>query len=283
MCIFSGSHPDVSKTRILVAWVGRHTQLTVYQNDVKLASGKDSAAAGTAMILPIPGGNVRMVDLSRYPTLFDDIKRDFPDPVSRGIQTKGRGGKAAPTLDIQRVGSYDVSLAATLNELKQLDWSHFVLDADVVRLLEHDYGRGFAFCVARLRPDSAGSPHALAYVHDNASGHLFVPTRHAGHESQPAPKVKRSKTQSGRQTVQWDHLIYVYAGSESGYNTVRGSELTLKKNIIAGALPDGCALPVAETTCLRNFAVHGDAPNADTWIVHPDGEWAMSHEDLRVR
>ncbi len=279
MCIFSGAHPDVSKTRIMVAWVGHNQQLVVYQNDVKLASGKNASNVGTAMILPIPGGDVRMVDLSGYPTLFDDLKRDFPDPVFKG---RGGGGTSAK-LDVQRVGSYDVSLAASLDELKNLDWTHFALDADVLRLLEHDYGRNFSFCVARLRPDAAGSPHALAYVHSNVYGWLFVPTRHAGHEGQADVRpAKRAKTTvaAGADSVQWDHHIYAYVGEDdSGYGTKWGAGLALKKNAITGAMPEGYVLPVAGKTYMRKFSVKGSERNADTWIVRHPNSWHMEHED----
>ena len=289
MCIFSGAHPDVSKTRILVAWVANRVQLVVYQNDVKLNSGKDNAALGTAMILPIPGGNVRMVDLSAYPTLFDDLKIDFPDPVYKGMTRGSKTIELSAPLAIQRVGSYDVSLAPSLNALKNLDWTHFAMDADVMRLLEHDYGRGFSFCVARLRPDARGNPHAIAYVHDNIDDRLFVPTRHAGHnkQTQGVRPAKRAKT-AVADSVEWDHHIYAYVGSTIapgmgiGNGGVIGSKLHLKKNTITGALPEGCVLPVAESTVMRKFEVRGSAPNADMWITHHGDKWEME-EDVRAK
>ena len=58
MCLFIGPVANVSKTKILVApLTGGTRQLIVYQNDVE-------GAARNAMVLPVPKGNVELLDFS---------------------------------------------------------------------------------------------------------------------------------------------------------------------------------------------------------------------------
>lgn len=215
--MFTGVHPLVSATRILIALVAMNYQLTVYQNDV-FAKKTNDGNGGTAMILPVPGnGNIRMVDFSSYSNVFDDLNID--NNMFDGIATLGPHGKEKQVLPIQRVGDYDVSIAKNLEELQQLDWSFFKLDATLVETLRLYYGKTFGFCIARINHNTGQKPHPLAYIHEiEDNGRLFVPTRHEGHDSlydnvfgMDAKSIRYMQSlRPAKNQTKWDHTIFVY-------------------------------------------------------------------------
>lgn len=208
MCMFSGVHPLVTATRILVALVAMNFQLTVYQNNISFTSGDGE---GTAMILPVPGnGNIKAVDFSSYSTVFDDLNLD--NNQYDGIGTLGSSFHKKNTLTVRRVGFYDVSIAKNLDDLESLDWTFFKLDKDIVSVLRTHYKERFGFVIARIcRDASINNPHPLAYIHEmDCNNTLFVPTRHEGHD------LTNVKSKSGS-SVKWDHTIFIY-GSDIDRN-----------------------------------------------------------------
>lgn len=75
MCIFIGDVIRVAKTRILIVPLGNGKQLTIYENSVE-SIGKN------AMVLPVPQGDVQLVDTSIFPDLFEKCEDAFPKPRS---------------------------------------------------------------------------------------------------------------------------------------------------------------------------------------------------------
>ncbi len=245
MCIFTGTiEPIVSATKILVAMLAMNLQLTVYQNKV-IADGN------VAMILPVPGPRVYMVDLSSYANLFNDLEQDLPYNPYAGMLSLRRDAPRV-MLDIQRVGSYDVSVAANLIDLEALDWSHFALTPAVLTILRKHYASNFSFCVARLR--QSASPHPIAYIHERIDSQMFIPTRHEGHANH---------------AVKWDHSIFMYAQPEDrlGFNsrraiTLRHTSLYALQQAIHAAVPGANLLSPHAATLFRQ-EIHGIRPNSD--------------------
>lgn len=190
MCIMAGPVKSVTDTRIFVGADGNKTrQCVIYAMAVEL-QGKVNA-----MILPVPLGTgapkgIELVDLSNYPTIFDDLNEPFVER-SRGLDSFGGASKGL-TLEVHKVGSYSVSIVPDVESVKRLG-AEFVLSPDTEHTLRECYPVGFAFVVARLR--ESGPFHPLAYTHPLIAQRLFVPTRHE---------------HGGRhgELPEWDHLIF---------------------------------------------------------------------------
>ena len=108
-----------------------------------------------AMILPFPNGETYfpVKALDKFPDTFKWIKSTFGfnDFVAKG---RSRGGMSKGMLEIEKVGSYNVSVAQNLDDLVRLDFGAFSLDPDVVDLLAQRY--------ARREPETAGAATAAA-------------------------------------------------------------------------------------------------------------------------
>jgi hypothetical protein len=172
--MFTAEVASVSNTRILVALLNDgKTQLTVYSNTAR------SKEQGNAMILPVPWGpnGVELVDLSKYPTLFEDCDRYFAT-VSKGFSFGGSSrGASNDTLPIQRVGGYDCSVADSLDALNRVNPNLLHIGGAFKALLKAHYSEGFGFVICRF--DQRVSHHPIAYLsHVHKSGKIFVPTRH---------------------------------------------------------------------------------------------------------
>ena len=72
--LFSGPIDDVNKTRIFVARVDKDMQLTVYSNSVSTSTLKSKPSA---MILPVPNGITRMVDMSDKPNFLQLLMKHY--------------------------------------------------------------------------------------------------------------------------------------------------------------------------------------------------------------
>jgi hypothetical protein len=209
MCIFSGAVDTVSSTKILASKVfrteivtqkekgkshkfkkpvGVPLQLIVYCNKVVLDATNASninafgSRGGTAMILPFPlikGNNrVAVLDMSRYENFFDDIDLMFPIAQSATEQSyEGVFSNSLDSIDVIKVGSYDVSVVPNYENFIRLQFDKFNLHPDVTKLLGQYYARNFGFMVCILRPQARY--HPFAYVHElRSNGEMFIPTRH---------------------------------------------------------------------------------------------------------
>jgi len=223
MCIFNRPVLKVAGTKIFVSRTCDNRQLTIYQNYVTAhfdpsSKGRENKAHlqkalqqieqqtkgsdSNAMILPFPAGKVDLVDLSAYPTLFVDCKNCFPVSETIKLKTRGRKKKNSSHLEVLSCGSYNVSIAPTLEDLSRIDPSVFTLADNVGKLLEKHYDQGFGFLVCCFKEN--GEKHPLGYIHsplpDSSGKHpdglLFVPTRHehGGHGDEGE--------------ADWDHEIY---------------------------------------------------------------------------
>ncbi len=191
MCIMAASVTAVSGTSILVGRNESGTrQLVVYAMTVETGGQRN------AMILPVPAAaaSIELIDVSADPKFFDRLRLAF-EPVTLGMRGMSKSRSATYVLPVQTVGSYNVSVVPTLDDLQRVDTTVFSLSPDTARLLRGHYSYGYAFVVAQLK--QSGAYHPLAYTHDvAASGQLFVPTRH-GHGGPEKP------------TAHFDHRIYV--------------------------------------------------------------------------
>eukprot|EP01089_Gocevia_fonbrunei_P015826 TRINITY_DN4745_c0_g1_i1.p1 TRINITY_DN4745_c0_g1~~TRINITY_DN4745_c0_g1_i1.p1 ORF type:complete len:313 (+),score=55.49 TRINITY_DN4745_c0_g1_i1:94-1032(+) len=236
MCIFNKPVSQVSGTKILVSCTSDNRQFTVYQNYVtaffdaksagrenkqKLKKALDKIKSSekttdtNAMILPFPGSEVELVDLSHYPTLFSDCNNCFPILQKKQQLFYKSKRKREPTdyLEIHSCGSYNVSIARTLPDINRIDPSVFTLSPNVGKVLDKYYSQDFGFLICCFKEN--GEKHPLGYIHslmktDSTSdeGQLFVPTRHEhGHDTE-------DETEGD-----WDHEIYsvnTLGASEAG-------------------------------------------------------------------
>ncbi len=156
MCCFSGRVQEVSGTRIFARSPGKDLQILAYSMSV-------SADADLAMILPLPvppsppEDAVRFIDLSGYPTLFDDLEKAFPQ--SRAVpQSKAASkGAAAKSLVVHEVGDFEASFIPRLADFERLD-PRFQLPKQVWDKLP-DY-KDYGFAVFKLRGGEAGRSKA---------------------------------------------------------------------------------------------------------------------------
>eukprot|EP01089_Gocevia_fonbrunei_P015827 TRINITY_DN4745_c0_g1_i2.p1 TRINITY_DN4745_c0_g1~~TRINITY_DN4745_c0_g1_i2.p1 ORF type:complete len:316 (+),score=59.13 TRINITY_DN4745_c0_g1_i2:94-1041(+) len=222
MCIFNKPVSQVSGTKILVSCTSDNRQFTVYQNYVtaffdaksagrenkqKLKKALDKIKSSekttdtNAMILPFPGSEVELVDLSHYPTLFSDCNNCFPILQKKQQLFYKSKRKREPTdyLEIHSCGSYNVSIARTLPDINRIDPSVFTLSPNVGKVLDKYYSQDFGFLICCFKEN--GEKHPLGYIHSllktasTSESQLFVPTRHEhGHEDDTE--------------ADWDHEIY---------------------------------------------------------------------------
>jgi hypothetical protein len=222
MCIFSGTIENVSNTKILVSVVypsslvtknvsgkkrgvkvpdTQHPlQLTIYSNQVAL--GAKTSLETTldvdsmpvyepAMVLPFPLRNgknrVKLIDLSNYSGIFEDLDLLFPTfndgSRSRGIEQDYMTNESASPLEVHYVGSYKASIVPNWDSFNRLQYAQFNLSPDTQELLGKYYRRGYGFMVCQLVGSQGGEAghkyHPFAYYHEvREDGRLFVPTRH---------------------------------------------------------------------------------------------------------
>jgi hypothetical protein len=177
MCCFSGAVEHVGATKIF-ARPTRLGQFLVYSMSVELG-------APLAMILPLPvpvsssDDAVRFVDLSGYPTLFDDLHAAFPMSFAMG-QAASRGAVAkdeALMLEVHQVGSFEASFVPSLADFDRLDPRFRISPAVWAKLPQYaDWG----FAVFQLSPKRGlQTVHPMALelpVRDPST--LFFPTVH---------------------------------------------------------------------------------------------------------
>lgn len=201
MCIISLAVEDVSHTKIFVAPASDGiTQLTVYANDV------DNKSNGNAMILPVPFPNsVKAINLESYKTIFDDCDKSFSNMTrSYSIRSNSLGLDDSNSLEVFNVGSYQVSLAKSLDDLKRVNTNVFVLSPGCREVLQQHYTQSYwGFIICKL-VTGREHYHPFAYQHRMiAPNHLFIPTRHYHHE----PSAWNTNTNIADD---WGHDIYIY-------------------------------------------------------------------------
>lgn len=174
MCIISGAVNSVSKTKILIALnATKDRQLTVYANAV------DNSTPQNAMILPYPSPeSIRFHDLSDYKDIFQDCAKSFRPKTmnlsaSRSIYLSSKGSSS---LAVFQVGSYNVSVANSIDDLRRINRNVFQLTPGCLEVLAGKYAGNFGFVICQLK-NGAENYHPMAYSHTIPSS-LFVPTKH---------------------------------------------------------------------------------------------------------
>jgi len=178
MCIISKPVKDMSNTNIFISInKSGDRQIIVYSNLI------DNNNNNNAMILPIPNPeSIQFHDLSDYKDFFKDCNDCFPTihsaPVLGCLSQNN-------TLKVFNIGSYQISVAQSLDEILQIDTSIFTMDANCTELLTKEYSdKKFGFIICKIK-EGKEHYHPLAYSHSIMENKkLFIPTKHYhGHES----------------------------------------------------------------------------------------------------
>ena len=253
MCCFSRTVQSVKATQLYARSAGAERQYVVYSMVVK-------AQEALAMVLPLPvkAGSgekaVEFIDLSGYPAFFEDLKKGFPQPLTRSKPDKV-GAPAfgeAPKLQVVQVGNFEASYVPTVADFSRLD-ERFRLPSGVWDNLPAYRSHGFA--VFKLKAGEARI-HPMAFSFPRANpAEVFFPTVHI-HDG----KV--------HERAQFDHVLYLQRGEGDLFSLLDWEEsfrpavafLNLKetKDIVDG---DG--------HCYRH-TLNGNLPNKD-FVLRANG------------
>ncbi len=177
MCCFSARVNAVTDTNIFARSSAAGRQFLVY-------SMKYEAASELAMILPLPTppaapeDAVQFIDLSGYPEFFADLRKGFPEPVSRHKRLSLDLAPQPATLKVYEVGSFEASFAPQQQDFARLD-PRFRLPDTVWRKLPQY--RDWGFAVFKLKV-GAKTVHPMAFEFPRRkAGELFFPTVHIHH------------------------------------------------------------------------------------------------------
>ena len=178
MCLISTEIESVSNTNILVAPNFDNTrQLVVYSNHINNVSGESNA-----MVLPVPFPHtIKFIDLSTYVNLFEDCAKCFYNPnmsFNLSFSSNSSNARDDKPLQIFNVGSYKVSIAMNLEQIKKVDSKIFKLSTGLNQTLQTFYHQpywGFIICKLNLGPEKY---HPFAYSHQIIDSKIYIPTRH---------------------------------------------------------------------------------------------------------
>lgn len=177
MCMISKEIKAVAGTKLFCGVNNEKTkQITIYANTV------DNASRNNAMVLPVPfPDSVVFHNLEKYKNFFSDCESSFLNmSKSLSLFTNSYGTQSTDrsTLVVYDVGSYKVSLAHSLNDLKRVDVSVFELSKGLEEMLKTHYSNPvFGFIICKLA-EGKEKYHPFAYSHNIASEKVFIPTRH---------------------------------------------------------------------------------------------------------
>ena len=150
-------------------------QITIYANTV------DNVSRNNAMVLPVPFPNsVVFHNLEKYKDFFSDCESCFVNMKKSLDYTNSYGTDESfkRTLEVYDIGSYKVSLAHSLQDLKRIDTTVFELSKGLADILEKNYSNPvFGFIICKLAEGNE-KYHPFAYSHNIASEKVFIPTRH---------------------------------------------------------------------------------------------------------
>ena len=195
MCMFAGPPQAVRRVRgtsILARALPGGRQTIVYSMSVR-------AREPVAMILPLPVPQgcpedaVRFIDLSAYPTFFQDLYRVFPDykePRQRGKQIQfGTEAVPRPPLKVHDVGRFEASFVPTRADFDRIDerfrmgdhvWNAMPSYADygfaVFQLKDLEKRKGLLGLLGLTQNKTV---HPMAFEFPSRDpGELFFPTVH---------------------------------------------------------------------------------------------------------
>lgn len=134
------------------------------------------------MVLPVPfPSSVVFHNLKDYTDFFNDCELCFENPMNQYI-TDGfnitNSYASEKTLEVYDIGSYKVSLAKSLEELKRVNTNVFVLSKGLDEILKKHYSNSiFGFIICKLAEGNE-KYHPFAYSHEISQEKVFIPTRH---------------------------------------------------------------------------------------------------------
>jgi hypothetical protein len=177
MCIISAKVNTVAKTKLLVA-INNQTnrQYVVYANTV------DNPTANNAMILPVPNPkSIKLHNLSAYSHIFDDCNKSFVERIKLSSDSVVKKSKASlnASLKVYDIGSYKVSIAYSLDDIKRINANVFTLSPGCESMLHNNYANGmYGFIICKL--DNGNKIyHPFGYSHDLPNNQqVFIPTKH---------------------------------------------------------------------------------------------------------
>jgi hypothetical protein len=249
MCCFSRPVQSVTGTNIFARAGEAGRQFLVYSMTLR-------ATEELAMILPIPvrphSGEhaVRFVNLERYGTFFDDLRKGFPEPVAagRGLPDKALQPMATKTLQVIEVGSFEASFVPTIHDFARLD-ARFRLPVGIWKQLPPYDTYGFA--VFKLKPGSK-TIHPMAFTFPRAdAARLFFPTVH----------IHDGKVHT---TARFDHALYCQKTASDSFSLAAWEESPLlARQFVATHKSAGIVLP--DRHCYR-LKIAGPRKNADIWL-----------------
>jgi hypothetical protein len=250
MCCFSGQVDHVGQTRIFARSGDDGRQFLVYQMTYH-------AAAEVAMVLPLPTpvgsaeDAVFFIDLSAYAELFADLRRAFPEPMTKSDDRAATAvAPAATPLAVVKVGSFIASFVPSRADFARVDARFRLPEATFTAFPRYD-DHGFA--VFQLRPDAATiHPMAFEFPRRDPSA-LFFPTVHVHDGTAPAQAV-------------FDHDLYCQPAGDERFALAAWTEspqpagATVRCDLAGGV--------VAPNQHLYRRSLAGPLPNRDT-VVGP--------------
>jgi len=220
MCLISQEVEKVHDTNLFCGLSSdKKRQITIYSNKV------NNISQNNAMILPVPfPKTVKFHDMSNYKDFFNDCESCFEKmydeyaTLGRSYGTMSMTNSSEP-LKVFSVGSYNVSLAMTLDDLKRVNKNVFALSDGITNVLKK-YNKNFGFIICKLK-DGNEQYHPFAYSHEIASEKVFIPTKHY-HKEHKTSNSNNYFSQYGLlgsnfqlspdnlEADDWDHNIYLY-------------------------------------------------------------------------
>lgn len=285
MCLVSLAVKNIAKTKILVGTnKDKNQQITIYSNVI------DNNSNNNAMILPVPyPETIKFINLSNYKDIFSDCQSVFMSPRSRGeflSASFNYDGMSKGKLEVLSIGSYKVSLAKSLQDLRNVDETVFELSAGCEEVLSKTYTENYwGFIICKLAKGNE-EYHPLAYSHKILNNKVFIPTKHY-HQHQHQQEFKDFRYNemnidnspmfnlnlsymnnvADKIADDWDHDIYLYnVGQTSGHlNGVRNTNIERwngKNNLNL----DKINFDFSDLVRFDKLTIHGNNPNIDLQI-----------------
>lgn len=253
MCIIDDEIVDIANTNILCSLSkDKKRQLIVYSNII------DNELDTNAMILPVPNPEtLQFHNLENYKHIFDDCEKCFEEVVKEVVKLSVGydDDDDDKILKVFNVGSYSISVANNLKQLKSIDKNIFTLSPELCTFLPEHYPElYFGFIICKLNKGSE-KYHPLAYSHNIEQSQIFIPTKH----------YHKHKLHDGK-TEEWSHNIYLYNVflpfyieklQNKHYRWIKEQKTFELEKIDFDF--DKCKF-------FHNVCIHGDKPNIDLLI-----------------
>ena len=257
MCIVPFPVKSIEKTKLFVLpSTDRTRQMTFYRNDV-------DSIDENLMILPFPGSKSLQLHKVRYKAMFDDLKKSVFQPPTRyypmyELSACASLSRSYEPLPVISHGSYLVSIAETLEDLKRVNPTIFDLPPDILPFFAKHYTSEFGYLVCKLK-EGKHEYEPLCYSHSLMSnGKLFVPTLHYHDHGKGAQTEK----------ADWDHVIYSIGTTKMANRDY----MSYKENkVLWNRFPE--EYRIGTNSPVRCAEIEGNYPNKDiVFELEPNAE-----------